>query len=226
MSVKPAFTLVELLVVIAIIGILIGLLLPAVQAARESARRMQCTNNLKQIALAAHNYESTWRTFPPSVTISGITGQFANSGESFSAVGRVMPYIEQASRIDGNTAVAEAKSMRHPAFTCPSEVNNTARTTSSGWYPVNYGFNAGTWRIWTPYLRTSYSDGVIYPNSFLNVVPDGHSNTLLLAEVKMFTPYVRGVGPSSGSPNPAAPGVVPIDKPEAPDPTTTHGLTT
>lgn len=80
-----AFTLVELLVVIAIIGILVGLLLPAVQAAREAARRMQCSNNLKQLALATHNYESSFKRFP------ALTGS-----SSFSPQARVLPFIEQA----------------------------------------------------------------------------------------------------------------------------------
>ncbi len=87
---RNAFTLVELLVVIAIIGILVGLLLPAVQQAREAARRMQCSNNCKQLGLALHNYESTFRVLPPSrinITSPRIFQQ------SWTAM--IMPFIEQ-----------------------------------------------------------------------------------------------------------------------------------
>lgn len=86
------FTLVELLVVIAIIGILVGLLLPAVQAAREAARRMQCSNNLKQIGLALHNYESTHKVFPPGgVTPGACCG--TNSAGNWGLF--ILPFIEQ-----------------------------------------------------------------------------------------------------------------------------------
>ena len=95
---RYGFTLVELLVVIAIIGILVGLLLPAVQAAREAARRMQCTNNLKQLGLATHNFESAFKKFPPSQ--NAITGNAPNIDEiNFNYVGHLvylMPYMEQS----------------------------------------------------------------------------------------------------------------------------------
>ena len=81
---RRGFTLVELLVVIAIIGILIALLLPAVQAAREAARRMQCGNNLKQIGLALHNFENAHQKFPPSYV-----------GEGWSLQARILPYLEE-----------------------------------------------------------------------------------------------------------------------------------
>ncbi|HTN75701.1 MAG TPA: DUF1559 domain-containing protein, partial [Pirellulaceae bacterium] len=83
-----AFTLVELLVVIAIIGVLVALLLPAVQAAREAARRMQCTNNLKQIGLAILNYENTHKSLPPG-------GLMQKSGFGHSWWVRILPYVEQ-----------------------------------------------------------------------------------------------------------------------------------
>ena len=94
---RPGFTLVELLVVIAIIGILVGLLLPAVQAAREAARRMQCGNNVKQLSLAVHNYESAFKTCGRLAT-RGVTtwGQDA-SWNGFSPHCGILPYIEQGS---------------------------------------------------------------------------------------------------------------------------------
>src|SRR5687767_11805399 len=92
-SAERGFTLVELLVVIAIIGILIALLLPAVQAARESARRTQCTNNLKQLGLACHNHEDSHKQLPP-----GNTDQPDPSIAS--ALVLLMPYLEEAGKYD------------------------------------------------------------------------------------------------------------------------------
>ncbi len=153
---RSAFTLVELLVVIAIIGILVGLLLPAVQAAREAARRMQCSNNLKQIALATHNYESTFKRFP------ALTGS-----SSFSPQARVLPFIEQANLqrlIDFNQPLFvgpawaaqlnplfnQATGTVVPVFLCPSEsVSPTRPTTVAGggtaaFAGTNYMFSLGS----------------------------------------------------------------------------------
>lgn len=88
--IRRAFTLVELLVVIAIIGILVGLLLPAVQAAREAARRMQCSNNLKQYGLGIHNYHSTYNTFPLSAT-----GAAGSTIPRLTWQVRILPFMEQ-----------------------------------------------------------------------------------------------------------------------------------
>lgn len=111
---RSGFTLVELLVVIAIIGILVGLLLPAVQAAREAARRMQCSNNLKQLALSLHNYESANKKFPPGSILPHTTGMAAypptthnnntarTAGWSWSMF--IMPYIEQTAMYNATAA--------------------------------------------------------------------------------------------------------------------------
>ena len=99
---RRGFTLVELLVVIAIIGILVGLLLPAVQAAREAARRMQCSNNIRQLGLASHNFESALKYFPPrrhSVVLpnptTGVPTTYSSDG---STQALILPYIEQGNK--------------------------------------------------------------------------------------------------------------------------------
>src|SRR5215216_5717465 len=117
---RPGFTLVELLVVIAIIGVLVALLLPAVQAAREAARRMQCSNHLKQLSLALHNYESTHLTLPPA----GI------DSNQMSWVVLTLPFIEQGnlySQFNFNAGgwnafnrITLVKRVKIPALLCPS----------------------------------------------------------------------------------------------------------
>ncbi|MFH1921283.1 MAG: DUF1559 domain-containing protein, partial [Planctomycetota bacterium] len=91
---RQAFTLVELLVVIAIIGILIALLLPAVQAAREAARRAQCINNAKQLALAMHNYHDVFKVLPASYR-GTVPGWTANNMVAHSWMQAILPFIEQ-----------------------------------------------------------------------------------------------------------------------------------
>ena len=109
MRVRKAFTLVELLVVIAIIGVLVGLLLPAVQAAREAARRMQCSNHLKQIGIAIHNYHDAFRSTPTHFTTAGTSSGVPTSG-FYSWLAMILPFVEQQNlynSIDFRIALAD-----------------------------------------------------------------------------------------------------------------------
>src|SRR5687768_14201020 len=131
---RRGFTLVELLVVIAIIGILVSLLLPAVQAAREASRRASCLNNLKQIGLATHNYHDVYKRLPSSFVLQP-TVPF----DSWSVQARLLPYLEQGNIYQGiNFSVTykdssqvfngvQITSMRVPVYRCPSEINDRER---------------------------------------------------------------------------------------------------
>ncbi|MDO4587701.1 MAG: DUF1559 domain-containing protein [Planctomycetia bacterium] len=173
---RKGFTLVELLVVIAIIGILIGLLLPAVQAAREAARRMQCTNNLKQLTLALHNYHDVNNSLPAARAMLGNSGMISNGGNMpaggpFGTVVFLMPFVEQQALYDTligytNSQGPTGAKLEHPwvdanpdfpalasvvsAFLCPSDGNAKSPSTDGhATGRLNYLTNRGDglWNI-------------------------------------------------------------------------------
>ena len=204
---RTAFTLIELLVVIAIIAVLVALLLPAVQHAREAARRIQCRNNLKQISLAVHNYAGVCNVLPPSSCINPSVTVTGNNG-SWGIHGRILAFIEQGNlyaKVDLSTAwdfQQPISGLKISTYACPSDpLCDKSRDAGGGraiLYPTTYGFNFGTWFVWNP-VTSAGGDGATFPNSKLGFADfsDGTSNTLLVSEVKAWTPYRRNGGPPS-----------------------------
>lgn len=193
---NQGFTLVELLVVIAIIGILVALLLPAVQAAREAARRMSCGNNVKQFALALQNHHDAKGAFPPGRDVNNL-----------SAHAYILPYMEQDnvySTIDftvsynhaNNTA---ARASMISSFLCPSDSGKNV--VPAGWAGTSYRVNQGSGVLWgmpsTTVGNSNYGmpepNGVYYVNSYKTFadITDGASNTAAVSE--------HGIGDFSNS---------------------------
>ncbi|MFT3920981.1 MAG: DUF1559 domain-containing protein [Myxococcales bacterium] len=198
---RCGFTLVELLVVIAIIGVLVALLLPAVQMAREAARRTQCVNQLRQLGLASHSFHDTNKAFPPGVYQMKFSA--APQYRGISLYVKLMPYLEQASLVQGwdetdpvnntlgGTSAKTAQKIK--VLLCPSDYlpQNPIATSSALYALTSYGGNGGA-RSYDP--ATATNDGIFHvigPGSETNPggqpirmaeVSDGLSNTILFGE--------------------------------------------
>ncbi len=206
---RAAFTLVELLVVIAIIGLLVGLLLPAVQAARETARRMQCTNNLKQIGLAFQMFDQARGALPAKYEITTASDKF-----KLSAFFNVLPFLEDAARneqFDRTKPASDAANSKLinvplPAFSCPSMlINELAVTQNPGWgsYAVCTG---SVYNHFVNITDPEFDNGAIVEKGFgpitiSNIVnQDGATHTFLVGEMNFgIRNYPNESTPTGGS---------------------------
>jgi len=197
--------LIELMVVIAIVGLLIALLVPAVQAAREAARRSQCANNLKQIGLALHGYHDVWQTFPPAYLAQPLTGLELGAGWGWGML--ILPYSEQRPLYDAanfDLGFGEIQ-VNRPDFPGGLYANNTVRRISISMFlcpsaeggdgPIDVGYNSGNFGEspgqyiasagWMDSSRSPIEGtGVLYPNSRVAIgdINDGTSATLMIGE--------------------------------------------
>jgi prepilin-type N-terminal cleavage/methylation domain-containing protein/prepilin-type processing-associated H-X9-DG protein len=205
---ERGFTLIELLVVISIIGVLVGLLLPAVQSAREAARRMQCTNNLKQIVLATSSYIDVWSTLPRGgflQQISAGSGLYDSGGGPYLSGGLflgLLPYMEQRPLYDAMnfhvnvfTAInATISATGIATLWCPSDYGTSDPQTlpdgdfyDPGQFTMNYtsyAGNVGTWKMgWSPQYN-DWLTGLFNADGAVRVVSvtDGWSNTMAFGE--------------------------------------------
>jgi len=207
----PGFTLIELLVVIAIIAVLISLLLPAVQSAREAARRAQCTNNLKQLGLAVHNYHSSFDCFPAYVVFLGPAGGSSccppsNGGNGWgwdaSWLVSLLPNLEQGSLYNSFNFSISADGAPNTTVTynglsavvCPSD--SIKQRPDYPWAPTNYRSNygePGVVRLWAGTIVPNYTStpqqwwGVDSNLAYFGMegLTDGSSNTALFSEKLM-----------------------------------------
>jgi prepilin-type N-terminal cleavage/methylation domain-containing protein/prepilin-type processing-associated H-X9-DG protein len=190
---RAGFTLVELLVVLGVIALLMAILLPAVQNAREAARRIQCGSNLKQLGIAIHLYESAHSALPPSMALSGI-GNTPRWVGGWGVNARILPFLEQAplyNAINWSLSLSSPANSTLPAtvisvFVCPSDPGSltyddpVAGTTGV----VSYGWCMGDWYVWSgfPSIPNSAAFGPNWSRR-LPEFSDGLDKTMLAAEV-------------------------------------------